>query len=135
MARRKSPDTTALLTKLIGIRLSQDDYNRLEKIRKNTNCQSLPEMCRRILTHKKITFFQVDASMDGPMHQLILIKKELNAIGVNVNQITHAFHLADTNNQKVFLALKVAEQYNMVGTRVNELMAIIAQLSQKWLQR
>jgi hypothetical protein len=135
MARKKSNDTSSLLTKLIGVRLSQQDYDRLEKIRKNSNCQSLPEMCRLILSKKPITFFQVDASLDIHMNELILIKKEINAIGTNINQITHAFHLEEGVNQKVILALRVAEQYRLVGKKVDELTKVISQLSLKWLQK
>ena len=48
------------------------------------------------------------------MIDLAGIRKELNAIGTNINQITHAFHVVEADSQKVFHALRVAEQYKMV---------------------
>ncbi len=135
MARKKSPDTTELLTKLIGVRLSETVYNRLENIRQRTDCQTLGELGRRILSKEKIIFFKIDASMDAPMEELARIRKEINSIGVNINQITHSFHTTDVVNQKVFHALKVAEQYKKVGDKVEALLSIVSQLAKKWLQK
>ena len=61
------------------------------------------------------------------------IRKELNAIGTNINQITHAFHLNETDSQKVFHALRVAEQYKMVDERVERLLEVVTELAKKWL--
>ncbi len=73
--------------------------------------------------------------MDAPMEELSSIRKEINSIGVNINQITHSFHNAEAASQKAFHALKVAEQYRKVGDKVDALLAIVSQLSIKWLQK
>ena len=135
MARKKATDQTELLTKLVGVRLSEEVYNRLEKFRKNTNCQTLGELGRRILSKERITYFQKDATMDATAEELSRIRKELNSIGININQITHSFHNADLANQKTLHALKVAEQYKKVGDKVDQLLAIVSQLAKKWLQK
>jgi hypothetical protein len=135
MARKKATNQTELLTKLVGVRLSENVYARLEKFTQNTDCQTIGELARRILSKEKITYFQKDASMDGTMEELSRIRKELNSIGTNINQITHSFHTADVANQRTFLALKVAEQYNKVGDKVEQLLKIVSQLAIKWLQK
>ncbi len=135
MARKKSPDQTELLTRLLGVRLSEPAYSRLENLRQHTDCQTLGELGRRILSKERITFFTRDAAMDGPLEELTRIRKELNAIGNNINQITHSFHATDIANQKTFHALKVAEQYTRVGDKVDALLLIVSQLTKKWLQK
>lgn len=70
--------------------------------------------------------------MDGVTNELIQIKRELNAIGTNVNQITHAFHIADTATKKTILALQVEARYKNVGDKVDHLLAVIADLGSKW---
>ncbi|MEO5600738.1 MAG: Arm DNA-binding domain-containing protein [Cyclobacteriaceae bacterium] len=57
------------------------------------------------------------------------------AIGTNINQITHAFHTSETESQKMFHALKVAQQYRRVEEKVECLLAMIADLGRKWLER
>ena len=135
MARKKATDQSGLLTKLVGVRLSEEVYNRLEKFRQNTDCQTLGELGRRILSKERITYFQKDATMDATAEELSRIRKELNSIGININQITHSFHNADLANQKTLHTLKVAEQYKKVGDKVDQLLAIVSQLAKKWLQK
>ncbi|MEX2231417.1 MAG: plasmid mobilization relaxosome protein MobC [Cyclobacteriaceae bacterium] len=71
--------------------------------------------------------------MRGPMIDLVGIREELKRIGTNINQITHAFHVAETDSQKVFHALRVAEQYKMVDERVERLLGVVSELAKKWL--
>jgi hypothetical protein len=70
--------------------------------------------------------------MDEPCKELIKIKNELNAIGVNINQITNSFHAADVSSQKIFFALKVAEQYNLVKEKVEGLKKLLIEMHNKW---
>jgi hypothetical protein len=53
-----------------------------------------------------------------PVEELITMTKELNAISVNINLITKYFHATDTPGQKMFHALKMAEDYNEAGVPV-----------------
>lgn len=93
------------------------------------------EFARRILSRDKITLFHKDASLDGPMEELTSIRKELKAIGVNINQITHSFHIAQNDNQRNYQAMRAAEEYKKVGAKVDQLLNIVSQLSKKWLQK
>jgi hypothetical protein len=135
MARKKSSTPDALLTCHIQAKVSKEVFKRLEQLMKNSDCQSMGELARRILSKEKITYFHKDASIDATMEELSRIRKELNSIGTNINQITHSFHTADVPNQRTFLALKVAEQYNKVGDKVEQLLKIVSQLAIKWLQK
>jgi hypothetical protein len=70
--------------------------------------------------------------MDEPVKELIKIRNELNAIGVNINQITNSFHTADVPTQKAFFALKVAEQYNLVKEKIEDLKKLLIEMHNKW---
>lgn len=135
MARRKSPYPDQLLTRHIQTKVTDEVYQRLEQLQIKSDCQTMGELARRILSKDKITLFHKDASMDGPMEELTSIRKELKAIGVNINQITHSFHIAQTDNQKNYQAMRAAEEYKNVGAKVDQLLNIVSQLSKKWLQK
>lgn len=135
MARKKSPNPEALLTHHIQAKVSKDVFNRLEQLMLNSDCQSMGELARRILSKERITYFLKDTSMDATVEELSRIRRELNSIGININQITHSFHTADLPNQKTLYALKVAEQYKKVGDKVDQLLPIVSQLAKKWLQK
>jgi hypothetical protein len=133
MTRRKV-DSKARLSRLIGLRISDSFYHRMEELLANSNCRSVTELARAILYREEIVWKHRDARLESTALELAGIKKELNAIGKNINQITHRFHTVDTTNQKLILALKVAEDYKKVGNKVDRLLVIAAEISKKWLQ-
>ncbi|MBX2900334.1 MAG: plasmid mobilization relaxosome protein MobC [Cyclobacteriaceae bacterium] len=135
MARRKSPYPDQLLTRHIQTKVTDEVYQRLEQLQIKSDCQTMGEFARRILSRDKITLFHKDASLDGPMEELTSIRKELKAIGVNINQITHSFHIAQNDNQRNYQAMRAAEEYKKVGAKVDQLLNIVSQLSKKWLQK
>lgn len=135
MGRKTIQDSTALLRHPIRTRVDDKVYKRLEDLLSSSNCQSIGQLVRKILSHQRITVYRKDISFEAPVQELIQIRNELRAIGVNINQITHYFHTAETSNQKMFYALKVAESYREVGDKVNVLVEMVARLGEKWLQR
>jgi hypothetical protein len=135
MGRKPKEDRTALLTHRLRLRVSESTIKRLESIAGSSNCRSIAAVARRILSSQKILMFTRDVSYEEPLQQLIDIRQELRSIGVNVNQITHSFHVSDTVNQKMFNALKVAEEYAKVNDKVDELVRLVGELGDKWLQR
>lgn len=135
MGRKKIQKSALALNRTLILRVNDSTIKRLESLMKDSDCQSVSDVARRILSKKRITMFHRDASLEAPMQELIRIRGELRAIGVNVNQITHFFHTSETINQKMFQALKVAEEYGKVGEKVDELVSMVACLGRKWLQR
>lgn len=135
MGRKKAKHREELYAHHIQAKVSEKVYNRLNQTLQNSDCHYMGELVRRILSREKITVYHKDVSFDDPMEELIRIRQELNAIGVNINQITHAFHTSDTPGKQVFQSLKVAEEYKKVGERVDRLLTMIYELSKKWLQR
>ena len=133
MTRRRISKRETLLTRKVGVRFNEKTYQHLRYLVENTNTQSVAELVRAIVLKEKILFFAVDSTMRGPMIDLAGIRKELNAIGTNINQITHAFHVAETDSQKAFHALRVAEQYKKVDAKVENLLEIVTELAKKWL--
>jgi hypothetical protein len=135
MGRKKAKHREELFTRHIQAKVSEKVYNRLNQMLQNSDCHYMGELVRRILSREKITCYHKDASMDAPMEELIRIRHELNAIGVNINQITHSFHISDSPGKQVFQSLRVAEEYKKVGDKVDRLLTMVFELGQKWLQR
>ncbi len=135
MSGRKANDREELLTNPIRTRVRESVYQRLVKMMENSDCQSIGELARKILSREKIICYYRDTTMDKPMEELTLIRKELNAIGVNINQITHKFHIADSPGQMMDQALRIEKEYKKVGEKVDRLLAMVFDMSKKWLQK
>lgn len=133
MGRRRS--SKERLTRIFSVRVSDRYYKRLEEIKKNSNCQYIGEVARRILYREEIVWYHKDASLDTTVAELTLIRKELNAIGININQITRHFHSADIPNQKIFHALKIVDEYKKVGQKLEKVMSVTSEITKKWLRR
>jgi hypothetical protein len=118
MGRTKKPDQQALLIHRIRTRINDRAQKRLELLLAKSNCHTLAQLVRHILSNEPIIYYKTDITVEEPVQRLIEIREQLRLIGVNVNQITHHFHKADSPEEKVFHALKVADEYAKVDEKV-----------------
>lgn len=135
MGRRKANQPDDNLTQVIMLRVTENAWQKLENIRLNSDCQTVPEVIRRILEKDKIIYYHKDASMDAPMEVLIGIQKELKAIGNNINQITRQLNGSMSDGQRWYHVKRAAVYYKQVDTKVSLLLSLISQLAKKWLQK
>ena len=133
MSRPKTSPRDQLLRYPVRTRVDQATYERLTAALQNSNCQTLAEVARHILAKEKILYLYKDASMNGVMEELLSIRKELKAIGVNLNQVTRAFHGSDTENQRAFYVLRQIELAKTVEAKTERLLLLVAKLTVKWL--
>jgi len=136
MPRKKYANPEVVLTHFVRTRLTEAAFKRLDKIRQSSDCHSVGEVARKLLSQEKITLFYKDMTLNGAMEELALIRKELKAIGININQLTRGYHIASKKGQTTEHHLfQVAKLYQTVDTRTEEILQIINQLSQKWLPK
>ncbi|WPU97873.1 mobilization protein [Mucilaginibacter sp. cycad4] len=133
MSRKKTADQETLFTCPVRTRITQAAWNKLEKIQNESGCQSIGEVTRMILSDEPINCFYRDVSLNAPMEEMALIRKELKAIGININQQTKFFHMSNSETQRAFYVIKTAKLYQQVGDKVEELLTIINRLAEKWL--
>ena len=67
-------------------RLKPEEYKVIQDRFKKTMLRKMSEYTRNVLLEKTITVTHRDQSMDEVLEELILLRKELNAIGINFNQ-------------------------------------------------
>lgn len=135
MPRKKSVDPEKVLTRVLRIRLTDGAFKRLEKISKSSDCHTVGEAARKILSKEKITLFYKDITLNSTMEELALIRKELRAIGININQITKAFHSDKRENPQIFQVTRVTMLYEKVEAKTDTLLTLINKLAEKWLPR
>ena len=135
MPRKKAKNQEGLLVHVIAVRIDDKLFNRLDKIRVESKNLSIAQVIRKILNNREIKIFQQDDSMNQPMEEMALIRKELKAIGININQITRTFNQDKAETHRAFYVMKVADLYKTVDERVEKLLVIISKLAEKWLQK
>jgi len=68
------------------VRFKPAEFELIEKRFKKTLFRKLSEYTRNVLLEKTITVTYRDKAMDDVLEELILLRRELNAIGNNLNQ-------------------------------------------------
>jgi hypothetical protein len=132
MSKKKISEQDLLKHSLI-VRVNDRLYQRLSKLLEESSCQSIAEVVRKILLKQKINCFYVDASLDVVMEELALIRKELKAIGVNINQQTRYFNACKSDAEKRFHSSNTLELYQKVEAKTERLMVIVSKLAERWL--
>ena len=135
MPRKKAKNQEGLLTHVIALRVDNRLYKRLEKMSDESRNLSVAQVIRNILNNRQIKIFREDDSMNRPMEEMALIRKELKAIGININQITRTFNQDKAETHRAFYVMKVANLYKNVDAKVDRLLIIISKLAEKWLQK
>lgn len=135
MTRKKANHPDDLLSHNLIIRVTENSYNRLEKLRKESKNLSIAAVARKILSGQKINLYHHDVSLNPVMEELALIRKELKSIGVNINQITRSFNQDSSPANRAYQVTKVTQQYAKVDEKVDRLLKIISKLAEKWLQK
>ena len=73
-------------SKWIKVRLKPSEEELLNKRFKKSTFQNLSEFGRAMILGKPVTIIHRDKSMDEVLEELILLRRELNHIGNNLNQ-------------------------------------------------
>jgi hypothetical protein len=133
MPRKKAKEGEVLQHE-IKTRVNEHRFNELSDLLRKSRFQSMSEMIRDVLDNKPIRVLVHDDSLEQYMEVLSSIQKELRSIGININQITRHFNSSTAENQKIFHSMKIAEQFNQVGIRVDQLLSIVNVIAKQWLQ-
>jgi hypothetical protein len=131
MARKKHPKPGERLTRLVGVRLSEEHYEKFKAMLHSTNCQNVSELIRRIVLKDKIYFYYVDGTLDIPVEELCTLRRDINCIGININQVTAEFHKAESPAGKLAAALRIESQYREVGKLEQRLLDMISEFTKK----
>lgn len=73
-------------SKWVKIRLKPTEQTLIERRYKKTTFQCMSEYARALLLGKPVVILNRDKSLDDLLEELMLLRKELNAIGNNLNQ-------------------------------------------------
>ncbi|TDW97069.1 plasmid mobilization protein [Dinghuibacter silviterrae] len=132
MGRKKTPEDKELKHRLYT-RVNDRKYAELRAILDTNPQKDMSALLRDILHDRRVKVFTHDQTLDNLMEELALLRTELKAIGVNINQITHKFNTYPETTKKALYAKIAFEEYQAIDAKVNTLLVIIEKLAKKWL--
>jgi hypothetical protein len=87
-AKQQQPKRSKWLT----IRLTEAEYQQIEKLTQQTTCQSVSEYARKSVLGKPVVMRYRNQSLDDFLADMLQLRKDLNHIGNNFNQAVHRLH-------------------------------------------
>jgi hypothetical protein len=116
----------------VNIRLNQEEFERIEKLYKATTCRELSGYCRAVLQKKPVVFNYRDQSKEEILNLLIQLKRELNYIGHNYNQVVAKLHTLRTVPEiRSWLTLSENTERNVLG-KIEEIKLLLVNFSMNW---
>ena len=122
-------------SKWLTIRLSPEEEKRLTKLAGKTTSASLSEYARNILLQEPVTVIYRSQSADDFLAEMLLLKKELNAIGNNFNQAVHRLHTLDHDRHIKAWAERYELQLHSFQKTTLEIQDKLQQIYQQWSQK
>src|SRR5688572_31765991 len=126
-------ETKQVRTGWLTIRLNKDEEKKLNKFYSRTTSNSLSEYARDVLLKEPVNVIYRNQSADEFLAEMILLKKELNAIGNNFNQTVHKLNMLDqVSDIKSWIILN--ERSNEIFMKkIEEIKEKMNQIYEQWL--
>ena len=121
-------------TRIIGLRLTPEEYSDVEKRWKASTCRKLSDFVRHIIFEKPVVTTYRNKSLDDFMSESIRLRKELNSIGNNFNQVVKKLHTLDQASEIKEWLVGYELEKKLLLNKVDEVKNHIRKMSDKWLQ-
>ena len=121
-------------TRIIGLRLTLGEYEKIEKRCKNSTAGKLREYVRCILFNKPVTVYQRNQSLDDFMAEMMQLRTELNGIGNNFNQAVKKLHTLEQIAEFKNWIITYESEKKILLNKVDEIKNRINKIADEWLQ-
>ena len=121
--------------KWLTIRLNEDEEKKLDQLYSRTTSNSLSEYARDVLLREPVIILYRNQTADEFLEEMILLKKELNAIGNNFNQAVHKLHTLDHDPEIKAWAILNEAFKKMFIKKVEDIYQKMNQIYQLWWQK
>lgn len=121
-------------TRIIGLRLTPEEYTKIERKWKSSTCRKLSDYIRKHLFDKPIVTTYRNQSLDDFMEETIVLRNQLNAIGTNVNQAVKKLHTLQQIPEFRNWIISYDLDKKILFNKVEEIKKHIQKITNKWLQ-
>jgi hypothetical protein len=111
-----------------------EEYVQIHRHFTSSSCRKLSDYARKVLLNKPVVIRYRNQSADEFLSVMIPLKKELNAIGNNFNQVVKVLHtLRQLEEFKSWLLAYESDRQNLLK-KVYEMKCQIQKFYEKWWQ-
>jgi uncharacterized phage infection (PIP) family protein YhgE len=118
----------------LHIRLTPDELQKISGNHQRTTSRELSAFARKRLLEEPLTYYTRSASMDEGLQELVQLRKELNAIGNNLNQQTKKLNSFTATPGLGVMVESIKLLREQLDTKLKEINNSINHLAKQWLQ-
>lgn len=118
----------------LHIRLTHDELQKISGNHQRTTSRELSAFARKRLLEEPLTYYTRSASMDEGLQELVQLRKELNAIGNNLNQQTKKLNSFTATPGLGVMVESIKLLREQLDTKLKEINNSINHLAKQWLQ-
>lgn len=118
----------------ITLRLTTEEYVKIEQRYKNSTCRKLSDYIRKHLFNKPIKTHYRNQSIDDSIEEIVLLRNELSAVGNNVNQVVKKMHTLKQIPEFREWITRYELERMILSNKINDIQNHIYKISDKWLQ-
>lgn len=116
----------------ISFRVKEEEYRQIHGSYKATTCRKLSQYARQVLLKKPVVILVRNKSADDFLTDMLKVKKELSAIGNNLNQAVHKLHTLDQLPDFRSWILMYDSTRQSVEKKVEEILVRMEQIYNQW---
>lgn len=121
-------------TRKITLRLTKEEYAKIEQKYKASTCRKLSDYLRKNLFDKNITTTYRNQSLDDFTEETTLLRKELNAIGSNLNQVVKKLHTLQQIPEFRVWIISFEIDRKIINDKIEGIKKHTSKITDKWLQ-
>lgn len=121
-------------TRKITLRLSPEEYAKIEQKWKASTCRKLSDYLRKHLFDKSITTTYRNQSLDDFIEETVVLRKELNAIGSNLNQAVKKLHTLQQIPEFRVWIISFEIDIKIINGKIEGIKSYTCKITDKWLQ-
>lgn len=121
-------------TRMVGLRLTNVEYDRIATQWQQSTCRKLSEFIRDRLFNRPIITQYRNQSMDDAMAELMQLRSEINHIGHNFNQAVKKLHLLQQIPEFKSWLVANEQVISSLHQQIQKIDSSVQQMGKQWLQ-
>lgn len=126
---------TDVRRRMVVVRLSEHEYERLQYFQKMTTETTLSNYLRKVALSKPVVVKYRNATADDFLRDMLELRRELSALGNNFNQAVKKLHVLDRIPEFRSWLMIYEHSRQAFVQKVEQIHARITRLYELWLQK
>jgi hypothetical protein len=121
--------------RMLKVRMNENELQQVKKHQQKSTEKNISAYVREVAMQKPVLINYRNQSADDFLKDMLALKKDLNGIGNNFNQVVHKLHILDKIPEFRVWVSHYDSLHQSLVSKVDEIKLRMNQLYEEWLQK